>query len=225
MADLNGWDRSNEDTVINWLLTVSNLIYVHKNVQEDYAKNLKKLQDTTQILNMIVTLISYILVSAGDRTGQMSEIITIGIAVVNTVLTGISTYQTRIDYTGSIMTLTSYTDRLNKFNGTLVTQMTLKPDQRENATTFIRAQKDVYQQLLFDRPKVSQSQYDVYNKKYSPSLDLTISKIVAPQIKTILPSTSGVAGDVAGGAVASGAVASGAVASGAVGTVNEQASP
>lgn len=168
-GDTNGWNESNEITIIKWHATSSELLYVHSTIQDWYSYRKKRLLVMLLLATTISSMVSLSNVFTDTTTHPLTSTVFSIMACFFSAYVGlVKGYDKAIGISDKHNELSTYTIKVKEFVNALVGQTHLPKKARINALELIMSKAKEYNEIL-NAPKVKQSLYRDALKMYKKS--------------------------------------------------------
>lgn len=167
----NGWSKENVETVRKWQLDIEKSAFIYGEVFHNLNSKIQYLTVTTLIISALMTLIAAINVTLSFLDLKwlvvgLSIAILVGVATC-TIITGVGI---AFGWKDKFETLLKYVERLNQAWFAFETELNISPEQRQNATDFLKRADGMYMYLMQQSPEISLKEITEANHAYQIQL-------------------------------------------------------
>ena len=169
--ELNGWTKRNQQTARKWQLDIEKSSFIYGEVFHKLNNRIRYSQIATVVIIALTTLIAAINVTLAFLDLKWlsvgaSIIVLIGTAAC-TIISGVAI---AMNWKIRFEILLKYVERLNQAWFLIETELSLSPDQRQNATDFLKRADGMYLYLMQESPQIPLNEIISANHIYQERL-------------------------------------------------------
>jgi len=170
ITNVKGWDKEAVDTVQNWRVLYKEYKYIYEWILERNYRISTNLNLISVVSSSMMGCFSaFKLWIQDDRTFQAtSDIIML---FSNFLIAAITTSSKRYIDDNRNEKIRTYLEEVNKFLGTISSELIKSPEYRMEADKFIESQQEIYSKLSTNKPNISISELTESKKAYKSFMD------------------------------------------------------